>query len=64
MNLDAVIDSILSPIADKISGIIFYSVTINGVKVELLVALLIFAAIYFTVEQDLSVSGGLNTQSN
>lgn len=48
MNLDAVIDSILSPIADKISGFIFSSVTIGGVKVEFLVALLIIAALYFT----------------
>lgn len=48
MNLDSLIDSLLSPIADKISGIIFYSININGVKIELLVALLIFAAVYFT----------------
>ncbi len=48
MNLDSAIDSLLSPIADKISGIIFYSVTINGVEVQLLVALLMFAALYFT----------------
>ena len=48
MNLDNAIDSLLSPIADKISGIIFYSVTINGVEVQLLVALLMFAALYFT----------------
>ena len=50
MNLDAVIDSLLSPIADKISGIIFSSVTINGVKIEFLVALLISAAVFFTVK--------------
>jgi AGCS family alanine or glycine:cation symporter len=49
MNLDSLIDSMLSPIADKISGIIFYSVTIHGVKVQLLVALLMFAAFYFTL---------------
>ena len=49
MNLDAVIDSLLSPIADKISGIIFSSVTINGVKIEFLVALLILAALFFTI---------------
>lgn len=48
MSLDSVIDSFLSPIADKISGIIFSSVTINGVKVEFLVALLMIAAFYFT----------------
>ena len=48
MNLDSLIDSLLSPIADKISGIIFYSVTINGVEVQLLVALLMIAAFYFT----------------
>ncbi|MCM1010652.1 MAG: amino acid carrier protein [Fusobacterium sp.] len=48
MSLDSVIDSLLSPIADKISSLIFCSVTIGGVKVELLVALLITAALYFT----------------
>ena len=49
MNLDSLIDSLLSPIADKISGIIFYSVTIKGVEVQLLVALLMIAAFYFTL---------------
>ena len=49
MNLDTAIDSFLSPIADKISGIIFYAIEVNGVKVELLVALLIFAALFFTI---------------
>ncbi len=48
MNLDNAIDSLLSPIADRISGIIFYSVNINGVEVQLLVALLMAAAFYFT----------------
>ena len=49
MNLDAVIDSLLSPIADKVSGLIFSSVTIGGVKIEFLVALLISAALFFTL---------------
>ncbi|MFI3301031.1 MAG: amino acid carrier protein [Candidatus Gastranaerophilales bacterium] len=49
MNLDNAIDTFLSPIADKISGIIFSSVTISGVKIEFLVALLVVAAIYFTI---------------
>lgn len=48
MNLDSAIDNLLSPIADKISGIIFYSVNINGVEVQLLIALLMIAALYFT----------------
>lgn len=48
MNLDAAIDSILSPIADKVSGVIFSYITVSGVKVEFLVALLIGAALYFT----------------
>ena len=48
MDLDSLIDSLLSPIADKISGIIFCSVNISGVEVQLLVALLMFAALYFT----------------
>ena len=50
MNLDYAIDSILSPIADKVSGIIFSSITIHGVKIEFIVALLIFAAIFFTIK--------------
>lgn len=50
MNLDTAIDTLLSPIADKISGIIFSSISINGVKIELLVALLICAALYFTIK--------------
>ena len=49
MNLDTAIDTLLSPIADKISGIIFSSVTVHGVRIEFLVALLMTAAIYFTV---------------
>ena len=49
MNLDTAIDTFLSPIADKISGIIFSSITIHGVKIEFLVALLMCAAIYFTI---------------
>ncbi|MCQ2754459.1 MAG: alanine:cation symporter family protein [bacterium] len=49
MNLDAVIDSFLSPIADRISGLIFSSITIGGVKIEFLVALLISAAVFFTI---------------
>ena len=49
MNFDAVIDSLLSPIADKVSGLIFSSITIAGVKIEFLVALLIFAAVFFTI---------------
>ena len=48
-NIDAIIDSLLSPVADKISGIIFSTITIFGVKVELLVLLLVFAAIFFTI---------------
>ena len=49
MNIDAVIDSILSPIADKVSGLIFSYIMIGNVKVEFLVALLITAALYFTL---------------
>lgn len=48
MNLDAVIDSLLSPIADAVSGFIFSSVTLCGVKVEFLVVLLISAALFYT----------------
>ena len=48
MNLDSRIDSFLSPIANKISGLIFSHVTINGVRVEFLILLLMIAAIYFT----------------
>ena len=49
MNIDAVIDSALAPIADRVSGFIFSYVTIGEVKVEFLVALLIFAALFFTL---------------
>ncbi len=49
MNIDSYIDSLLSPIADKVSGVIFSSVTIGGVKIEFIVALLIFAAVFFTI---------------
>ncbi len=49
MNLDAVIDSLLSPVADRVSGLIFSYITIDGVKVELLTALLIISAVYFTI---------------
>ena len=49
MNLDAAIDGFLSPIADKISSIIFYSINIKGVEVQLLVVLLMCAAFYFTL---------------
>jgi len=49
MNIDSTIDKLLSPIADRISGIIFYSVNINGTDVQLLIALLIIAAVYFTI---------------
>ena len=48
MNLDAVIDSALAPVADKISSFIFSYIVIGEVKVEFLVALLISAALYFT----------------
>lgn len=50
MNIDYAIDSLLSPIADKISSVIFSSITIHGVKIEFITALLIFAAIYFTIQ--------------
>ena len=49
MNLDAAIDSLLSPIADKVSGFIFSYVMVGDVKVELLIALLIISAIFFTI---------------
>ena len=49
MNLDAIIDSTLAPIADKVSSLIFSYIMIGNVKVEFLTALLIFSAIYFTI---------------
>jgi AGCS family alanine or glycine:cation symporter len=49
MNLDYAIDKLLSPMADKISGIIFSSITIHGVKIEFIVALLIFSVLFFTI---------------
>ncbi len=50
MNIDSIIDNLLSPVADKISGIIFSHITICGVKIEFIVALLIFAAVFFTIK--------------
>ena len=49
MNIDLFIDNLLSPIADRISEIIFSYVMIGNVKVEFIVALLIFAALFFTL---------------
>ena len=49
MILDSRIDSFLSPVANKISGVIFAHFTINGVKVEFLILLLMIAALYFTI---------------
>ena len=49
MNLDAIIDSTLAPIADKVSSLIFSYVMIGNVKVEFLTALLIISAFYFTI---------------
>ena len=49
MNFDAAIDSLLSPIADKVSGFIFSYIMIGNVKVEFLIALMIISAIFFTV---------------
>ena len=48
MSLDTAIDNFLSPVADKISAVIFCHITIGGVKIEFLVALLMIAAFYFT----------------
>lgn len=50
MNIDSMIDSVLSPIADRVSGIIFSHITICGVRIEFIVALLIFAAVFFTIK--------------
>lgn len=48
MNLDSRIDTFLSPVANKISGLIFSHITINGVRIEFLILLLMVAALYFT----------------
>ena len=48
MSLDSQIDSILSPVANKISGLIFSHITIHGVRIEFLIVLLMCAALYFT----------------
>ena len=49
MNLDSRIDSLLSPIANKISNLIFAHVNIHGVRIEFLIVLLMVAALYFTI---------------
>jgi len=64
MNIDYAIDTLLSPIADKVSGIIFSSITIHGVKVEFITALLIFAAIYFTITNILKQGDELVSANN
>ena len=56
MNLDSRIDTFLTPIANKVSGVIFSHVTINGVRVEFLIALLIIAAVYFTLRTRFAIS--------
>ena len=48
MNIDAVIDSLLAPIADKVSGFIFSYFMLGDVKVEYLTLLLISAALFYT----------------
>ena len=48
MSLDSQIDSILSPVANKISGLIFSHITIHGVRIEFLIVLLMCAALYFS----------------
>ena len=46
--LDAAIQDTLGPIADRITEIVFYSVSIGGVEITLIVVWLIIAALFFT----------------
>lgn len=48
-SLDDRIQDTLGPIADWITGVVFYSVPIGGVEVSLIVVWLIAAALFFTV---------------
>ncbi len=48
-SLDDVINEIVQPVTDAISGFIFYAVPVAGSDVPLIVCWLIFGACFFTV---------------
>lgn len=47
--LDAAINTAITPLANALSGVIFYAVDVGGVKVPLIVGWLVIAAAFFTV---------------
>ncbi len=48
-SIDAAIDSTIGPIADALSRVVFYAVPIPGGEMQLIVAWLILAALFFTI---------------
>lgn len=48
-NLDAAIDAAIRPLADLLSRIVFFSVPVAGSELQLIVAWLIVAALFFTL---------------
>ncbi len=50
MSIDQVIDSAFKPVADFVSGVVFYSVPImDGLEVKLILVWLAFASLFFTI---------------
>ena len=49
MNIDEAIEAFIGPIADFLSGIIFFSVPVNGTQFPLIVGWLVIAGVFFTV---------------
>ncbi len=49
MTIDQAIDRFMRPIADAVSGIVFYSVPVVGTELPLIVAWLIAGGVFFTV---------------
>jgi alanine or glycine:cation symporter, AGCS family len=49
MNIDQTIDQAVRPLADAVSGFIFYSVPLFGTQIPLIVVWLVAAGVFFTV---------------
>ena len=49
MSIDEKINSFMAPVSDSISGIMFYSISLAGTKVPLIVLWLIAGGIVFTL---------------
>ena len=49
MNIDQAIDQAMRPLADAVSGFIFFSVPVLGTQIPLIVVWLILGGLFFTV---------------